>query len=108
MSDIITLNKVNKFYGTVVPQQVLFDVDLSIESKTFNSIIGQSGSGKSTLLNIVGTLDKPTSGQVYINGRETSQYSKNELANSVQNVSWQIDYITYLPRVECQRALRIS
>ena len=36
MSEVITLQKVNKFYGSVVPQQVLFDVDLNIESKTFN------------------------------------------------------------------------
>ena len=80
MSDVITLKKVNKYYGTVVPQQVLFDVDLSIEPKTFNSVIGQSGSGKSTLLNIMGTLDRATSGEVFINGKDTSTLSKNQLA----------------------------
>ncbi len=80
MSNIITLEKINKFYGTVVPQHVLFDVDLSFEPKTFNSIIGQSGSGKSTLLNIMGTLDKPSSGNVYINGQKISDLSKNKLA----------------------------
>ena len=80
MSEVITLQKVNKFYGSVVPQQVLFDVDLNIESKTFNSIIGQSGSGKSTLLNIIGSLDKPTSGEVIINGKKVSTMSKNQLS----------------------------
>lgn len=80
MTDIISLEKVTKFYGTTVPQQVLFDVDLAIEPKTFNSIIGQSGSGKSTLLNIIGTLDKPTSGKININGVDTSTLSKNNLA----------------------------
>lgn len=80
MSNAIQLNKINKFYGKTVPQQVLFDLDLRIESKTFNSIIGQSGSGKSTLLNIMGTLDKPTSGEVYINGQEVSTLNKNKLA----------------------------
>lgn len=80
MSDVISLQKVNKFYGTVVPQQVLFDVDLVIQPKSFNSIIGQSGSGKSTLLNLIGTLDKPSSGQVLINGKDTGKLSKNQLA----------------------------
>src|SRR5690606_21087478 len=41
---------------------------------------GQSGSGKSTLLNIVGTLDQPTNGEVYINGKRTDQMNKKELA----------------------------
>ena len=80
MSEVITLQKVNKFYGSVVPQQVLFDVNLNIEPKTFNSIIGQSGSGKSTLLNIIGSLDKPTSGEVIINGKKISSMSKNQLS----------------------------
>lgn len=80
MSYAIQLNKINKFYGKSVPQQVLFDLNLNIEPKTFNSIIGQSGSGKSTLLNIMGTLDKPTSGEVHINGKEVSSLSKNSLS----------------------------
>lgn len=80
MTDIISLEKVSKFYGTVVPQQVLFDVDLGIEPNSFNSIIGQSGSGKSTLLNIIGTLDTPTSGKITINGIDTNTLSKNKLA----------------------------
>lgn len=80
MTNIIALNKINKFYGTVVPQHVLFDVDLNFEPKTFNSIMGQSGSGKSTLLNIMGTLDKPSSGDVFINGQNVSELSKNKLA----------------------------
>jgi lipoprotein-releasing system ATP-binding protein len=74
------MNNVNKFYGKIVPQQVLYDIDLSIEANTFNSIIGQSGSGKSTLLNIMGSLDKPSDGQVFINGKEISKLSKNNLA----------------------------
>ena len=45
------------------------------------SIIGQSGSGKSTLLNILGTLDRPTSGNIVINGMDTSSMSTNQLAS---------------------------
>lgn len=79
--NIIELKNINKIYGTSVKTQVLFDLDLSIEEGSFTSIIGQSGSGKSTLLNIVGTLDKPTNGEVFIEGRRTDQMKKDELAD---------------------------
>ena len=83
MPKIVELKKINKVYGikTPNPTQVLFDLDLSFEESTFNSIIGQSGSGKSTLLNILGTLDKATSGDVFINGKNTQAMKKNELSN---------------------------
>ncbi|MBN2605363.1 MAG: ABC transporter ATP-binding protein [Bacilli bacterium] len=80
MDKVIELTNVNKIYGTVVQTQVLFDLNLSFEKESFNSIIGQSGSGKSTLLNIIGTLDKATSGEVIINGVNTKSLSKNNLA----------------------------
>ncbi|MBE6053171.1 MAG: ABC transporter ATP-binding protein [Clostridium sartagoforme] len=80
MANIITLNNINKIYGNTFKTQVLHDVSLSFEEGTFNSIIGASGSGKSTLLNIMGTLDKPTSGEVYINSKRTDVLNKNELA----------------------------
>jgi lipoprotein-releasing system ATP-binding protein len=80
MDNIIELKGINKIYGTTVKTQVLFDVDLAFQRESFNSIIGQSGSGKSTLLNIMGTLDQPTSGSVVINGVNTNDMSKNQLA----------------------------
>ncbi len=82
MPKIVELKEINKIYGqkTLNPTQVLFDLSLDFEESTFNSIIGQSGSGKSTLLNILGTLDKATSGEVYINGKNTQDMSKDELS----------------------------
>ena len=82
MPNIVELKNINKIYGikTPNPTQVLYDVSLNIEESTFNSIIGQSGSGKSTLLNILGTLDKATSGDVLINGKNTQEMTKNELS----------------------------
>lgn len=80
MADLITLKGINKYYGTAIKTQVLFDIDLSFKEKTFNSIIGQSGSGKTTLMNIMGTLDRPTSGEVYISKKRTDSMNKNELA----------------------------
>jgi len=80
MVNTIEVRNVNKFYGNVVKTQVLYDINLSFEKESFNSIIGQSGSGKSTLLNIVGTLDQPTSGEVLIDGVSTKDMNKNQLA----------------------------
>ena len=80
MANIITLNNINKIYGNTFKTQVLHDINLSFEEGTFNSIIGASGSGKSTLLNIIGTLDRPTSGEVYIDSKRIDTLNKNELA----------------------------
>ncbi|GKU24855.1 ABC transporter ATP-binding protein [Clostridium folliculivorans] len=80
MHNVIELKNINKIYGSVIKTQVLNDINISFEAGTFNSIIGASGSGKSTLLNIMGTLDKPTSGEIYINGIRTDNMKKNELA----------------------------
>lgn len=82
MPNIVELTNINKIYGetTKFPTQVLFDINLSFEESSFNSIIGQSGSGKSTLLNILGTLDKASTGSVFINGVETGKMKKTELA----------------------------
>jgi len=96
MDNILQLNHINKIYGTTIKTQVLTDVNLSFEKGSFNSIIGQSGSGKSTLLNIIGTLDKPTSGEVIINGINTSNMNKNQLAvlrNQTMGFVFQFHYL---------------
>lgn len=80
MANILELKDINKVYGDKVKNQVLFDINLAFSESSFNSIIGQSGSGKSTLMNIIGTLDKATSGEVVINGQNTAELNKNELA----------------------------
>lgn len=81
MDNILELQNITKVYGTSVKTQVLTDINISFKKGSFSSIIGQSGSGKSTLLNIMGTLDEPTSGKVFIDGTETSRLSKNALAD---------------------------
>lgn len=80
VENVIELRHVEKVYGTAVKTKVLFDINLAFEKESFNSIIGQSGSGKSTLLNIIGTLDRPTTGTILVNGVETSSLSNNQLA----------------------------
>lgn len=81
MANIIELKDINKIYGRRVKTQVLHNINLNIEQGSFNSIIGASGSGKTTLLNIMSTLDKPTNGQVIIDGKRTDKMSKMALAS---------------------------
>ncbi len=63
------------------PLRVLNRVNLKIEEREFIAIMGPSGSGKSTLLNMLGALDKPTSGKVYIRGVDISTLNDNQLAD---------------------------
>src|SRR5688500_9111414 len=60
--------------------QVLKGIDLKVEQGELVSIIGASGAGKSTLLHIIGTLDNPDEGEVWINGTELSKLPPNKLA----------------------------
>ena len=80
--NIIELKNINKIYGKAMETQVLFDINVSFKEKSFNAIIGESGSGKSTMLNIMGTLDKPTSGEIYIDGERTDLMSNDQLAET--------------------------
>jgi lipoprotein-releasing system ATP-binding protein len=80
MASIMELKDINRIYGTKVKIQVLHNVNLAIEEGSFNSIIGASGSGKTTLLNIMGTLENPSSGQVFIEGNRTDKMSRRALA----------------------------
>jgi lipoprotein-releasing system ATP-binding protein len=96
MDNVISLKGINKIYGKEFKTQVLYDINIDIKRGSFNSIIGQSGSGKSTLLNIIGTLDKPTSGEVIINNKRIDQMNKNELSilrNQTMGFIFQFHYL---------------
>ncbi len=78
---IITLENVKKVYGTKgMRYEAIRGVSLSVARGEFVSILGPSGSGKTTLLDLVGTLDRPTEGEVFINGRRVSSMPEGELA----------------------------
>ncbi len=81
-SNLIETRKLCKSYlmGDV-EVHALREVDLSISSGEFVAVSGQSGSGKSTLLNILGLLDRPTSGEYIFEGRAASSLSRNERAD---------------------------
>jgi ABC-type lipoprotein export system ATPase subunit len=78
---IIDLRDVHKYYKTAVGDyHALNSIDLQIDPAEFVSIIGKSGSGKSTLLNMVTGIDRPTSGEVYVNGTAVHEMGENRMA----------------------------
>jgi len=82
MSDpVIRIEQLNKSYETSAGLfPALKDVNLSISAGEFIAIMGPSGSGKSTFMNILGCLDRPTTGSYLLDGRNISEQSKDELA----------------------------
>ena len=83
VDEILKLEQVCKGYNVGLPTEVevLHDIDLELRRGEFLALIGPSGSGKSTLLNIVGLLDRPTSGRLLIKGRDTALLGDDELTH---------------------------
>ena len=79
--EILRTENLSKSYGKDESKVIALDgVNLTVEKGQFLSIVGSSGSGKSTLLHILGGVDKPSEGKVYIEDREISTLKENELA----------------------------
>ncbi len=78
---LIRLEKASKIYQQgEIEVPALKEVDLEVETGEFSTVFGPSGSGKTTMLNLIGALDKPTSGSVYFNGENIVESDKNQLA----------------------------
>lgn len=78
---VVELKNVTKVYGVgQAAMQALQGIDLSIERGEFVAVMGPSGSGKSTCMNILGCLDKPTSGFYFFEGVDVGQLSRNQRA----------------------------
>ena len=84
-NQLIRLTNINKSYKNGDQElRVLKNIDLEVEEGEFLAIMGPSGSGKSTLMNIIGLLDRSTTGNYWLEGEEVSQLSEKKLA-SVRN-----------------------
>lgn len=81
VDEVLRLEGVRKSYsiGTPAETEVLHGIDLVLKKGEFAALIGPSGSGKSTLLNIIGLLDRPTSGKLFITGQDTSTLDETQL-----------------------------
>ena len=77
---ILRLDDIRKTYTNGVDEEVLFGVDLELRTGDFAVLVGKSGSGKTTLLNIIGLLDTPTAGRLFLDDRETSTLDEDERA----------------------------
>lgn len=80
---ILEVSNVKKIYTTRFGSnkvQALSDVSFSVEEGEYVAVMGESGSGKTTLLNIIAALDKPTDGEVYLDGRRFSDIKESEIA----------------------------
>jgi len=78
---VLDLRGVTRTYGTgSAALTVLHGIDLTVQEGEYVGVVGPSGSGKSTLLNIIGALDRPTSGQVLIGGEDLTSYSDARLS----------------------------
>ena len=81
-----------------VPVEALQGVNLKVEKGDFLAVLGPSGSGKSTLLNLIGALDKPTSGTLLIDGVDVSKLNDNQLADLRLRVGFVFQFFNLIPR----------
>ncbi|MFN3345195.1 MAG: ABC transporter ATP-binding protein [Chloroherpetonaceae bacterium] len=78
---LIEIHRINRIYNSeTAPVNALNGVSLTIYEQSFVSIVGKSGSGKSTLLNLIGGMDKPTSGEIVVGGKVVSKMTPKQLA----------------------------
>ncbi|MEM7565221.1 MAG: ABC transporter ATP-binding protein [Pseudomonadota bacterium] len=101
---LIELSQIKKeFKKNKTALTVLDDLNLKIDQGDFTSVMGPSGSGKTTLLNLIGGLDRPTSGSLQINGEDISKYSDSALTTwRSRNIGFVFQFYNLLPTLTAQ------
>jgi putative ABC transport system ATP-binding protein len=82
-----------------IPVEAVRGVSMKVEAGDFFSILGPSGSGKSTMLNLIGALDKPTSGKLLIDGVDISKLSDNQLTDLRRRIGFVFQFFNLIPRL---------
>ena len=91
-----------------IPVQALRGANLKVESGDFLAVLGPSGSGKSTLLNLIGALDKPTAGKLYIDGIDISTLNDNQLADLRLRIGIVFQFFNLIPRFTAKYNVELS
>lgn len=106
---IIQTTNLRKIYMLgKVPVEALRGVDLRVEKGDFLAILGPSGSGKSTLLNMIGALDKPTDGKVFIEGVDISTLNDNGLADLRRKIGFVFQFFNLIPRLTARGNVELT
>ena len=105
---LIECKNITKVYKNEVETWALRGVSFSVNEGEFVAIVGPSGSGKSTLMHILGCLDTPTSGQYFLEGKEISKFSEDELAEiRKKKIGFVFQMFNLLPRTTVFRNVEL-
>jgi putative ABC transport system ATP-binding protein len=105
---IETTNLVKTYMLGNIPVNALRGINLKVEKGDFLAILGPSGSGKSTLLNLIGALDKPTSGMVLIEGVDISTLNDNGLADLRRRIGFVFQFFNIIPRLTAKGNVELA
>lgn len=95
---IETTNLKKTYLQGKLPVEALRGVNLTVEEGEFLSVLGPSGSGKSTLLNLIGALDKPTNGKLFVEGSNIAKLDDDELADLRRKIGFIFQFFNLIPR----------
>lgn len=91
-----------------IPVEALRGVNLCVDTGDFVAVLGPSGSGKSTLLNLIGALDRPTSGTLLIDGIDICKLNDNQLANVRLRIGFVFQFFNLIPRLTARGNVELA